>query len=116
YTDLNQALESLNRLAAPQRQSANMEIGDTFAGDLDALIRVPIREFYAQNKLSDIETLKNKDKLRLIRFLEERGLFRLRGAINRVAQILNVTRATVYNYRVNVKEDEKAKREQPEAC
>ena len=44
-----------------------------------------------------------KDKLRLIQALEERGLFDIRGAVNRVADLLDVSRATIYNYRSSPK-------------
>jgi predicted transcriptional regulator YheO len=40
-----------------------------------------------------------EDKRRLIEAVEERGLFKLRGAVSRLAEILNVSRASIYNYR-----------------
>jgi predicted transcriptional regulator YheO len=46
------------------------------------------------------------DKLRLIQALEARGLFRIRGAVSRVADLLSVSRASVYNYRSSLKNDD----------
>ena len=38
------------------------------------------------------------DKQQLVRYLDERGAFALRKAVERVAATLGVSRFTVYNY------------------
>ena len=38
------------------------------------------------------------DKQRLVGYLDERGAFALRKAVERVAEMLGVSRFTVYNY------------------
>lgn len=38
------------------------------------------------------------DKLRFIKYLDERGVFSIRGAVNYVGKVLNISRYTVYGY------------------
>jgi len=43
-------------------------------------------------------TMKVAEKTALIRYLEENGTFQLKGAVDQVANLMGVTRYTVYNY------------------
>ena len=44
--------------------------------------------------------LMNRDqKVRVVRDLERRGIFLIKGAVDEVARLLGVSRYTVYNYR-----------------
>jgi predicted transcriptional regulator YheO len=45
------------------------------------------------------------DRQRLVRFLDERGAFALRKAVEQVADALGVSRFTVYNYLGSVRSD-----------
>jgi predicted transcriptional regulator YheO len=102
-TDLLQARDLLDRLAASTLTVAEVGISDTFAKDMDDLIHLSVAEFLRQESISTIEALNQDEKLRLIQTLEERGLFKIRGAVNQVADMLNVSRATIYNYRSTIK-------------
>lgn len=106
HTDLLQARDLLDKLAVSTRAVADLSVGDTFARDLDELIDRAIAEFLRQEKLTSLEDLTYDDKLRLMQEVEQRGLFKIRGAVNRVADHLNVSRATIYNYRANLKTEE----------
>jgi predicted transcriptional regulator YheO len=44
------------------------------------------------------------EKQKLVRFLDDRGAFSLRKSVERVADILGVSRFTVYNYLDAVRE------------
>jgi len=44
-------------------------------------------------------------KLRLMAVIEKHGLFQLRGAAQRLADMLNVSRASIYNYRASIRDD-----------
>lgn len=53
------------------------------------------------NALSEVGTgeVTNKDeRAKLVRFLDERGAFRIKGAVDIVAHRLGVSRYTIYNY------------------
>lgn len=43
-------------------------------------------------------TMNVEEKTQLIRYLEDNGTFQLKGAVDQVAQMMGVTKFTVYNY------------------
>ena len=106
YSELLQVRELLDKLTTPIRDSSDLIVSDTFAKDIDELIELAAANFLHEANLPSVEAMSHEDKLRLIQAVEERGLFQIRGAVNRMADILNVSRATVYNYRSNLKNDE----------
>lgn len=46
----------------------------------------------------DIENLKRKDNIDLIRFMDEKGVFLVKGAIDKVAESLGLSKVTIYSY------------------
>ncbi len=60
---------------------------------LDAMMRAAEREVG-----SDPEEWSREDKQRVVRMLDERGAFLLRGAVDDVADAMGVSRITIYNY------------------
>jgi len=46
----------------------------------------------------DIENLKRKDNIELIRFMDEKGVFLVKGAIDKVAESLGLSKVTIYSY------------------
>lgn len=50
-----------------------------------------------------IEDLKRKDKIELIYFMDKKGLFLIKGAIEKVAEKLNISKVTVYSYLDEIK-------------
>jgi predicted transcriptional regulator YheO len=104
YSDLTHARDLLDKLATSTRNVSDLVITDTFAKDVGDLIELSVSEFLRQEDLQSVEAMGYEDKLRLIQSLEERGLFRIRGAVNRVADMLDVSRASIYNYRSSLKQ------------
>ncbi len=51
----------------------------------------------------DVDSLKRKDKIELIQFMDEKGVFLLKGAIEKVAERLNISKVTVYSYLDEIK-------------
>ena len=104
YSDLVHARDLLDKLATSTRHVSDLVITDTFAKDVGDLIELSVSEFLRQEDVQSVEALGYEDKLRLIQSLEERGLFDIRGAVNRVADVLDVSRASIYNYRSSLKQ------------
>jgi predicted transcriptional regulator YheO len=52
-----------------------------------------------------IEHLKRNDKIELIYFMDKKGLFLIKGAIEKVAEKLNISKVTVYSYLDEIKKD-----------
>ena len=46
----------------------------------------------------NIEHLKRKDKIELINFMEKKGIFLIKGSVEKVAEKLNISKVTVYSY------------------
>lgn len=55
---------------------------------------------------SGLESLKRKDKIELIKFMEQKGIFLIKGAIEKVAEKLNISKVTVYSYLDKIKKSE----------
>jgi len=55
---------------------------------------------------SSVTTLKRKDKIELIQFMDKKGVFLIKGAIEKVAEKLNISKVTVYSYLDAIKKNE----------
>lgn len=42
--------------------------------------------------------MEKEDKIEIIKYLDQRGAFMIKGAVDQVADKLNVSRYTIYNY------------------
>ncbi|QZY56166.1 helix-turn-helix transcriptional regulator [Crassaminicella profunda] len=51
----------------------------------------------------NVDDLKRKDKISLIHFMEKKGIFLMKGAIEKVASKLNISKVTVYSYLDEIK-------------
>ncbi|MBW2201843.1 MAG: PAS domain-containing protein [Deltaproteobacteria bacterium] len=105
YAGLLQARTLLEHLTAPAREVPSLVVRDTLAKNLDELIELSVSSFLRQNEIPRIEMMSQEDKLRLVAVIEEHGLFQLRGAAQRLADILNVSRASIYNYRASIRRE-----------
>ncbi len=99
YSGLQQARDVLNRLAAPADVATAPVVETTFARDLDELIDRSIDQFLEQEQISSLEEAGRQARLRLIQALDRRGLFKIRGAAEKLADLLHLSRASIYNYR-----------------
>jgi len=55
---------------------------------------------------SPVTNLKRKDKIELIQFMDKKGVFLIKGAIEKVAEKLNISKVTVYSYLDAIKKNE----------
>jgi predicted transcriptional regulator YheO len=46
----------------------------------------------------DIKSMKRKTRISLIRFMEEKGVFLIKGSIDTVADLMQISKVTVYSY------------------
>ncbi len=104
FFELNQAYNVLDRLTAQTRKEPELTVEDTWAKDVDDLIKLSVVAYIRQAGIPNVEAMTHKNKLQLIEKVEERGLFKIRGAASRLAEILNVSRASIYNYRSKLDE------------
>lgn len=50
-----------------------------------------------------VSELKREDRIELIRFMDSKGIFMMKGAIEQVAEKMNITKVTVYSYLDEIK-------------
>ena len=104
YDELKQVSKTLERLIAPAKEVPNFVVQDTWAKDVDDLINLSVTAYMRQEDIPKIEDMTREEKLMLVDGIEKKGLFKIRGAAKVLAEILSVTRASIYNYRASVKE------------
>lgn len=105
YSGLLQARRLLEHFTIPASEAPSFVVRDTLAKNLDELIEHSVSAFLRRNEISRIEMMTQEDKLDLMAEIEKNGLFQLRGAAKRLADMLNVSRASIYNYRANIRND-----------
>jgi len=101
---LIKAREIIDMYTDSTRHLSELTVENTFARDLDHLIGLAINSFMAANKINDITKMNSDEKIELVQHLDHKGFFQIRGTVNRLADILCVSRASIYNYR-SAKED-----------
>jgi predicted transcriptional regulator YheO len=99
YSNLIEAVKSIEKSISSARHTSDRLVKDTFARDVDELIEQSVNRFLDDEGLPGIEAMTTDNKVRLIRMLESRGLFQIRFSVQKVADLLNVSRASIYNYR-----------------
>lgn len=104
YSKLLQAADMLAELARPAMRAEGLTVEDTFARDVDELIQVAIMQFLRREGIPDIGSLRAEDKRYLVQDLDAKDLFKIRGAVDLLTELLDVSRATIYNYRAAVPE------------
>jgi len=70
---------------------------ETFIQDVEVMLRSNIQEVIEQGGIP-VSMMKKEDKLRVVKSLDERGIFLIKGAVENVAKFLDVSRYTIYNY------------------
>ena len=88
---LQQTLNTLLGTAAPAPLPAETEVNRDVASILDELIAHIIGP-------ADVKNLTRKKCVELVRFMDEKGIFLVKGAVDKVAALMNVSRVTVYSY------------------
>jgi predicted transcriptional regulator YheO len=99
YSNLLQARDLLEKLTNPVNNFSSFTVTNTFAKDIDELVNQSIIEFISMKGYPDIRKMNRENKVDLIRYLENKGLFQIRGAVDKVSSLLEVSRGSIYNYR-----------------
>ena len=97
YVDLQRVLDAFigDRPAAAQVQPDR--------DSLDDVVMKMILGEISRMKPADIDS--KEDKLRLIRRLNDKGIFGARGAVGTVCQLLHIAQPTLYKYLQEIKEE-----------
>lgn len=85
-----------NEQQEKQNEEENVELMENVAEIADDLIDRIIAH-YGTGKL------KRKEKIKLIKFIDEKGIFLIKGSIDKVAEKLGISKVTVYSYLDEIK-------------
>ncbi|MBN1314768.1 MAG: PAS domain-containing protein [Anaerolineales bacterium] len=77
-------------------------VPELFKPDVESMLDIHIQEVLEQSA-TPVSLMKKDDKLKVVQELDERGIFMIRGSVSRVANALNVSRYTIYNYLDEIK-------------
>jgi len=99
FADLVAVRNLIDKLLTTIHSEPAVTVSNTFARDIDELIEFTVNKFLHDESIASIDDLCTEDKLRMVHALETMGLFRIRGAVQKIARLLNVSRASIYNYR-----------------
>ena len=81
---------------------------EIFTDNLDDLLREVFIK--AQERVGKpVEKMTKDDKLDIVRYLQKRGIFLVKGNIDKIARKLNVSRYTIYNYLSEIKPEKNIK-------
>jgi predicted transcriptional regulator YheO len=77
-------------------------VPELFKPDVESMLDIHIQEVLEMSA-TPVSLMKKDDKLKVVQELDERGIFMIRGSVSRVANALNVSRYTIYNYLDEIK-------------
>jgi predicted transcriptional regulator YheO len=80
----------------PELTHDEMPVGDDIPNQDVMTIIDELIENIIRNK--DKDNLRRKDNIELIRFMDEKGVFLVKGAIDKVAERLDLSKVTIYSY------------------
>jgi len=93
-TNIKIAQQFLNELGSIEKEES---IRDKFPEDVEDFLDIVI-----QNSLEQVDKpvhlLTKKDKLKIVEYLDDNNAFSIKDTINTLANELNVSRYTIYNY------------------
>jgi predicted transcriptional regulator YheO len=94
--DLTQVLKT-QKLFEDLTSTPKGAIDEGFETSVDEALELLIREAIRTTG-KEITAMDREDKIQVISYLEKKGAFLIRYSIDRVAQSLNISKFTVYNY------------------
>lgn len=92
-TDYIQAQSKLNRFLCVETAAQEEEkaVGQDVMAVIDELILNIVGT-------SDVKNLTRKRSVEIIKFMEEKGIFLVKGAVDKVAALMGVSKVTIYSY------------------
>jgi len=73
------------------------KVEEAFSGDINEIIE-SILESAVQIVGKPVPFMQKEDKLRVLQYLDEKGVFTVKRSMERVAQFLDLSKYTIYNY------------------
>lgn len=105
---INNDITALMAGQAAMRKLTNLDEKESkrevFTGDIDELLEILMKEA-VESTGHALDELDKEDKVAVVRYLDNKGVFLVKKSAERVADFLGISRFTVYNY-LNETQDE----------
>ncbi|MDN4493371.1 helix-turn-helix transcriptional regulator [Ureibacillus aquaedulcis] len=98
---LNQMQQFMNTfLSTHDEVQDNVKKSDNDIGNVEGIVDQLIQQII-QNSVHPV--MKRHEKIELIRFMDEKGIFLMKGSVEKVASLLGISKVTVYSYLDEIK-------------
>lgn len=91
------------------RNKDNKKIDADTQPEISAANIIDVMETMIKNAIEEVEKpipyMEKNDKIKVIKYLDEKGAFMVKGAVDHAAEKLNVSRYTIYNYLKEVEKE-----------
>ncbi len=104
-TDYLNALQALEQITGLKKQGSPHKLSEKMAFTVDNTIESLFEEAVATIGKRPA-TMSTEEKTNLVRILEKKGIFQIKGVVNQVALQLGVSNFTVYNYLKKIRADQ----------
>ena len=91
-TDFMMAANVLNEFIKTDKK-----VEETFSGDINDVIETLLEEAMS-NVGKPVPFMQKEDKMKVLKYLDEKGVFTVKRSMDRVAMFLDISKFTVYNY------------------
>lgn len=92
------------QIAIEKFTSKNESRDEIFTGNVDEILEI-LMEKAVESTGKTIDVLDKEDKVEIVKYLDEKGAFLIKKSAERVAEYLDISRFTVYNYLNETKEE-----------
>ena len=92
--DLAVAVQALSVLARAEPHAEAIQ--ETFTSPREVIEKIVDEYLHMSGR--PVALLDKRERIELVRLLRDRGVFRMRGAVDEVTQLVGVSRTAVYNY------------------
>lgn len=95
-TEINRLHQVLEEMIRPDTNYDGQHVNETYATHIDEVFDNITKSTIVELGI-DVENLKRKDRITFVRQLESKGIFLIQGSADRIADLLGVSKQTIYN-------------------
>lgn len=95
-TEINRLHQVLEEMIRPDTTQNGQELDESYATHIDEVFENITKSTIVELGI-DVENLKRTDRITFVQQLEKKGIFLIQGSADRIADLLGVSKQTIYN-------------------
>lgn len=95
-TEANRLHQMLGEMIQPDESHDGQQFDESYAMHIDEVFDQITKSTIVELGI-DIENLKREDRIKFVRHLENKGMFLIQGSVDRIAELVGVSKQTIYN-------------------